>query len=138
MRDLDLGNGIVVPADLLRASASRSGGPGGQNVNKVETKVTIEVGVDALPLPDDRKARVRERLATRINRDGVLHVSSQKARSQLANRDHALDRLEELLRDALAEEKPRRKTRVPKAAKRKRVDEKKKLGEKKRLRRSRE
>ena len=138
MRDLDLGNGIVVPADLLRASASRSGGPGGQNVNKVETKVTIEVGVDALPLPDDRKARVRERLATRINRDGVLHVSSQKARSQLANRDHALDRLEELLRDALAEEKPRRKTRVPKAAKRKRVDEKKKLGEKKRLRRSHE
>jgi len=138
MRDLDLGNGIVVPADLLRASASRSGGPGGQNVNKVETKVTIEVGVDALPLPDDRKARVRERLATRINRDGVLHVSSQKARSQLANRDHALDRLEELLRDALAEEKPRRKTRVPKAAKRKRVEEKKKLGEKKRLRRSHE
>ena len=138
MRDLDLGNGIVVPAELLRASASRSGGPGGQNVNKVETKVTIEVAVDALPLPDDRKARVRERLATRINRDGVLHVSSQKARSQLANRDHALDRLEELLRDALAEEKPRKKTRVPKAAKRKRVDEKKKLGEKKRLRRSQE
>ena len=138
MRDLDLGNGIIVPAELLRASASRSGGPGGQNVNKVETKVTIEVEVDALPLPDDRKARVRERLATRINRDGVLHVSSQKARSQLANRDHALDRLEELLRDALAEEKPRKKTRVPKAAKRKRVEDKKRRSETKRLRRNME
>jgi ribosome-associated protein len=136
MRDLDLGNGIVVPAEQLRAVTSRSGGPGGQNVNKVETRVTIEVDVDALPLSDDRKARVRERLASRINREGVLRVTAQAARSQLANRDHALDRMEELLREALAEAKPRRKTRVSREAKRKRVEEKKKLGEKKRLRRS--
>jgi ribosome-associated protein len=63
-------------------------------------------------------------------------VTAQAARSQLANRDHSLDRMEELLREALAEAKPRRKTRVSREAKRKRVEEKKKLGEKKRLRRS--
>jgi len=135
MRDLDLGNGIIVPADLLHGVTSRSGGPGGQNVNKVESKVTIEVAVDALPLPDDRKARVRERLASRINREGVLRVTSQAARSQSENRDRALDRLEELLRESLEEQTPRRKTRVPKAVKRKRIEDKKKRGETKRLRR---
>ena len=135
MRDLDLGPGLLVPADLLRAVTSRSGGPGGQNVNKVETRVTIEVAVDALPLPDDKKALVRERLASRINRDGVLRVTSQVARTQADNRDRALARMEELLRDALQEEKPRKKTRVPRAVKQKRLDEKKRASEKKRMRR---
>lgn len=131
-----LDDGVVVPAALLHAARSRSGGPGGQNVNKVETRVTIEVEVEALPLPDEKKQLIAQRLAGRINRSGVLRVTSQSERSQLANRDRALDRIEELLRDAIAEREIRRPTRTPKAQKRKRLDEKKRRGETKRLRTS--
>jgi ribosome-associated protein len=134
VRDLELEDGVVVPASLLRAARSRSGGPGGQNVNKVETRVTIEVDVDALPLTDAKKDLVRQRLAGRINREGALRVTSQSERSQLANRDRALARMEELLRDAIAEREIRRPTRTPRAQKQRRLDEKKRRSETKRLR----
>jgi ribosome-associated protein len=134
MRDLDLGNGVFVPAQTLRATTSRSGGPGGQNVNKVESRVTIEADVDALPLTDEQKQRVREQLAGRISKAGVLRVTSQAERSQLANRDRALARMEELLRDALEERAPRRKSRTPKAQKQRRLEAKKRRAETKRLR----
>ena len=90
--------------------------------------------VDALPLPDERKTRIRERLAGRINKLGVLRVTSQAERSQLANRDRALARMEELLRDAITEQETRKPTRISRGQKQRRLEEKKRRAQIKKLR----
>lgn len=132
---IEIDEGIAIPEEELTFATSRSGGPGGQNVNKLETRVTLRFDLAGSPsLTPEQKEKLRERLATRITRAGVLHVSAQKHRTQAANREAALARFAELLREGLREETPRKKTRLPAAARRRRLEEKKRQGEKKRER----
>ena len=118
---------LTIPVDELVFTASRSGGPGGQNVNKVSTKITLSFDVANSPsLSAEQRARIASRLATRINKEGLLRIHAQETRSQDLNRTEAVDRFAELLRQALVVQKARKKTRVTRAAKERRLDEKKK------------
>ena len=130
---------LGIPQSELVFTASRSSGPGGQNVNKLNTRVTLQFDVDGSPsLSDEQKRRVRSRLASRINKQGVLRVVSQQSRSQAANAEAALARFVELLRGSLREPKRRRPTRVPQAAKHRRLEAKRQRGQIKRQRRGRD
>jgi ribosome-associated protein len=120
---------ITIDGGELDFVASRSAGPGGQNVNKVSTRITLRFEVAGSPsLAPGDKERILERLATRINNAGVLRVTSQRHRTQAANREAAAERFAELVRDALEESPERRPTRVPRVARRKRLDEKRRRG----------
>ncbi|HEX9695019.1 MAG TPA: alternative ribosome rescue aminoacyl-tRNA hydrolase ArfB, partial [Actinomycetota bacterium] len=138
MRDLHIGRGIVIPSREIAQRFARAGGPGGQNVNKRDTKVDVLFDVESSEaLSADQKRRVRRTLATRIDAAGVLRVGASAQRTQAQNRQRALDRMEELLRDALAPPPPPRvKTRPSRAAKQRRITDKKRRGEIKRLRRA--
>ncbi len=132
---IGIGHGLSVREDEIRFSFSRSGGPGGQNVNKVATRVTLFFDVARSPsLSDDQKRVIRSRLATRVSKAGVLRVVSQKHRSQAANRTEAIGRFVELLRGSLKEKPRRRRTRAPRAVKERRLAEKKRRGRLKRER----
>ncbi len=117
---------VEIPEDELAFTTSRSGGPGGQNVNKLNTRVTLLFDLAGSPsLTAGQKRRISARLATRINRNGVLRVVSQRHRSQSANRGAAVERFVELLQSALARRKRRIRTKPTAASKRRRLEGKK-------------
>jgi ribosome-associated protein len=125
---------VIDDAELLFEFA-RSSGPGGQNVNKVETKVRLLFDVRSSPsLTPEQRERIEDQLTTRITRDGVFHVTSQRHRSREANRRAAVERFIELIAGALEEEEPRRPTRVPRKARKRRLEEKRRQSRKKALR----
>jgi len=126
---------LVIDDDELRFEFARSSGPGGQNVNKVETKVRLLFGLRESPsLNAEQKERIEAALATRITKDGILHVAAQRHRSREANRRATVDRFVELLARALEEEEPRVRTGVPKAQRKQRLESKRRRSQKKAMR----
>lgn len=130
MADLEIDDSLTIPEGELAFEASRSGGPGGQHVNKTETKVTVVFDIDASrTLTEEQRERLRTKLATRLAGGSAIRVSSQRTRSQLSNREDALSKLAALVQKALEQEKPRRKTRPSRASRAKRLDEKRRKSE---------
>jgi ribosome-associated protein len=131
--------GVAVPKHELSYRATRSGGPGGQHVNTSSTRVEVTWDLTTTKaLSEELRARAMTRLATRLDGQGVLRLVSDRTRSQLQNKEDVTERFVEVLRAALTLPKPRRATKVSKAAKARRVDAKKRHGAKKADRRKRD
>lgn len=126
---------LTLDPSEIEESFVRSTGPGGQHVNTTSTAVQLRFDVRHSPsLTDDVRHRLERLAGRRLTRDGVIVLVAQGQRSQKRNREEALDRLVALVREAARPPTPRKKTRVSKAAKRRRVDDKKHHGAIKSLR----
>lgn len=117
---------LHIPEKEFTFLFSRSSGPGGQNVNKVSTKVTLLFDVNMSPsLSATQKGKIKNRLATRINKNGVLRIVAMRYRTQKANKEDALQRFFSLLHTALKEKPPRKKTKITRASRERRIQAKK-------------
>lgn len=132
---VQINDGLWIPRAELSYRASRSGGPGGQHVNTSSTRIELLWDVGATPsLSEEQRARVQERLANRINTEGVLLLASSEHRSQSQNKESVTARFAEMLEAALKVPKRRKRTRMPRAAKEKRLKAKKERAQIKRMR----
>jgi ribosome-associated protein len=132
---LQVTSSIVVPADAIAFRAVRSSGPGGQNVNKVASKVELRVDLSRIEgLPDPARARLRGLAGSRLDAEGRLVVTSQKTRDQHRNLEDAREKLKALVRRSLEAPKARRPTRPTSGSRERRLSEKKRAAERKRRR----
>ena len=122
---IEINRRLSLPEEEIRFETSPSSGPGGQHVNRTETRVTLLFDVEnSRSLTEGQKAIIQKSLSSRINREGLLRVSVQETRSQHANREIAIRRFVELLRRALKPRRRRKSTRPPRWAREKRLKEK--------------
>ncbi|MFN0157967.1 MAG: alternative ribosome rescue aminoacyl-tRNA hydrolase ArfB [Bacteroidota bacterium] len=132
---INITNTLAIPASELEFQFTRSGGPGGQNVNKVSTRVELLFNVLTSPsLTDDQRARIKRALGKRIDSSGLLHIAVQDSRSQWRNREDAIERFTDLIREALKPRKKRIPTGATKGSKQRRLQGKKLHGAKKQTR----
>jgi len=127
---------LAVPESELQFRFSTGGGPGGQHVNKTATRVTLLFDVAGSPsLDEETRVRLLDRLASRLNRQGLLHIDVQDSRSQWQNRTTAVARFQKVLADALVEQPERRPTRPTRKSREVRLEQKRRRSEVKRDRR---
>jgi len=133
---LELAPGVFAPADAVRLQYARSGGPGGQNVNKVNSKAELWLRVDAvIGLSERAIERLRAAAGRRLTAAGEIHLVSESERGQEGNRAEVFERLREMMLRATVEPKARRKGKPSRAQKAKRLEKKKRRGAIKQLRR---
>jgi len=133
--DLFIKNGIIIPGYEVEITASRAGGPGGQHVNKADTRITVRWNIKkTIALAEKQKAWILENLQARLTSDGDLIIHDGSSRSQQQNKKNALMRLVQVVRKALYIPKKRKPTRTPKAVKESRLRAKKRRGEIKKMR----